>query len=196
MGDGHIGGSRDPLCRCATERRDRDRRRAALRRAGSERPSTRRRARRCAVATFALTCRSRSRGEARRCAQARLRPRTRTLQVNRQEAERRGRGAETLACWYLRLKGWRILARRARVRGGEVDIVARRGRTLAFVEVKARATEEAAAFALDEWRLRRVIVAAERLAPRYMRDGDDVRIDALFIVPGRWPNHLANVWLG
>jgi putative endonuclease len=116
--------------------------------------------------------------------------------VNRQEAERRGRGAETLACWYLRLKGWRILARRARVRGGEVDIVARRGRTLAFVEVKARATEEAAAFALDEWRLRRVVVAAERLSPRYMRDGDHVRIDALFIVPRRWPNHLANVWHG
>lgn len=116
--------------------------------------------------------------------------------MNRQEAERRGRGAETLACWYLRLKGWRILARRARVPGGEVDIVARRGRTLAFVEVKARATEEAAAFALDEWRLRRVVTAAERLAPRYMRDGDDVRIDALFIVAGRWPKHLANVWQG
>lgn len=116
--------------------------------------------------------------------------------MNRQQAERRGRGAETLACWYLRLKGWRILARRARVRGGEVDIVARRGGTLAFVEVKARATEDSAAFALDEWRLRRVAVAAERLTPRYMRQGDDVRIDALFIVPGRWPTHLANVWQG
>ncbi len=116
--------------------------------------------------------------------------------MSRESAERRGRGAETLACWYLRLHGWRILARRARVRGGEVDIVARRGRTLAFVEVKARNTDEAAAFALDEWRLRRVVVAAERLAPRYMRDGDDVRIDALFIVPKRWPRHLANVWQG
>jgi putative endonuclease len=116
--------------------------------------------------------------------------------MNRQAAEQRGRGAETLACWYLRLKGWRILARRARVHGGEVDIVARRGRMLAFVEVKARATEDAAAFALDEWRLRRVVVAAERLAPRYLRDGDDVRIDALFIVPGRWPKHMANIWLG
>jgi putative endonuclease len=116
--------------------------------------------------------------------------------MNRQAAEQRGRGAETLACWYLRLKGWRILARRARVHGGEVDIVARRGRMLAFVEVKARATEDAAAFALDEWRLRRVVVAAERLAPRYMHDGDDVRIDALFIVPGRWPKHMANIWLG
>src|SRR5436309_15883154 len=196
MCDGHIGGTRRSLCQCGTERRDRDRRRPALRRAASERRSTRRRARRCTVATFALTCRSRSRGEARRCAQARLCPRTRTLQVNRQEAERRGRGAETIACWYLRLKGWKILARRARVRGGEVDIVARRGRTLAFVEVKARSSEEAAAFALDEWRLRRVVVAAECLAPRYMRDGDDVRIDALFIVPRRWPRHLMNVWQG
>jgi putative endonuclease len=116
--------------------------------------------------------------------------------VNREAAEKRGRGAESLACWYLRLHGWRILARRARVRGGEVDIVARRGRTLAFVEVKARATTEAAGFALDDWRLRRVVTAAERLAPRYMRAGDDVRIDALFLVPGRWPRHLANVWQG
>jgi putative endonuclease len=116
--------------------------------------------------------------------------------MNRHAAEKRGRGAETLACWYLRLKGWRILARRARVLGGEVDIVARRGGTLAFIEVKARATEEAAALSLDDWRLRRVAVAAERLAPRYMRANDDVRIDAMFIVPGRWPRHLPDVWQG
>ena len=116
--------------------------------------------------------------------------------MNRRAAERRGRGAETLACWYLRLKGWRILARRIRVPGGEVDVVARRGKTLAFIEVKARASEEAAGFALDEWRLRRVVVAAERLAPRYMREGDEVRIDAMLIVPRRWPRHIANVWQG
>jgi putative endonuclease len=116
--------------------------------------------------------------------------------MNRHAAEKRGRGAETLACWYLRLKGWRILARRARVPGGEIDIVARRRRVLAFVEVKARSSEQAAAFALDEWRLRRVAVAAERLAPRYMQAGDDIRIDALFIVPRRWPKHLVNVWQG
>lgn len=116
--------------------------------------------------------------------------------MKRQKAERRGRGAETLACWYLRLKGWRILARRARVPGGEVDIVARRGRTLAFVEVKARATAEAAAFSLDRYRLRRVAVAAERLAPRFMREGDDVRIDAVFVVPRKLPRHLPDVWQG
>jgi putative endonuclease len=116
--------------------------------------------------------------------------------VKRQQAEQRGRGAETLACWYLRLKGWRVLARRALVPGGEVDVVARRGSVVAFVEVKQRSSDDAAALALDEWRLRRVAVAAERLAPRFMRDGDDLRIDAIFIVPRRWPRHLANVWQG
>jgi putative endonuclease len=96
----------------------------------------------------------------------------------------------------LRLKGWRILAQRVRVPGGEVDLIARRGRLLAFVEVKQRGTAEAAAWALDEYRLRRVAVAAEQLAPRYAREGDDIRIDALFIVPGRLPRHLTNVWHG
>lgn len=116
--------------------------------------------------------------------------------MNRQAAEKRGRAAETTACWYLRLKGWRILARRARVAGGEVDIVARRGRTLAFIEVKARASDGAAGMALDAWRLRRVVTAAERLAPRYMRDGDSLRVDAMFVVPGRLPRHLPDIWQG
>lgn len=116
--------------------------------------------------------------------------------MNREAAEKRGRGAETLACWWLRLHGWRILARRARVPGGEVDIIARRGKVLAFIEVKARATEESAAMSLDAWRLRRVVVAAERLAPRFLRTGDDLRIDAVFIVPRRLPRHMPNVWHG
>ena len=111
-------------------------------------------------------------------------------------AERGGRRAERLAAWWLRLKGWRILAVRARTPVGEVDLVARRGRTLAFIEVKARGTDADAAWALDEWRLRRVARAAEALAPRYAREGDDIRIDAMFIVPGRLPRHLVNVWHG
>ena len=114
----------------------------------------------------------------------------------RRIAEARGRRAETLACWLLRLKGWTVLRRRARVHGGEVDIIARRGRTLAFIEVKARADENEAGFALDHYRLRRVAAAAEQLAPRFLRVGDDIRIDAIFMVPGRWPRHLANVWQG
>ena len=115
--------------------------------------------------------------------------------MNRHVAEARGRRAETIAAWWLRLCGWRILARRARVPGGEVDLVARRGKMVAFVEVKQRGSEEAAAMSLDEYRLRRVAVAAERLAPRYARPGDDIRIDAIFIVPGKLPKHLPNVWM-
>jgi putative endonuclease len=116
--------------------------------------------------------------------------------MNRQRAERGGRQAETLAAWWLRLKGWKILARRLRVPVGEVDIVARRGRTVAFVEVKARRTAAEADFALDEYRLRRVAAAAGALAHRFAREGDETRIDAIFIVPRRLPRHVADVWHG
>ncbi len=55
--------------------------------------------------------------------------------MKRQQAERGGRRAESLAALWLQLKGWQILARRARTPVGEVDLIARRGRLLAFVEV-------------------------------------------------------------
>ncbi|MEA1013783.1 YraN family protein [Sphingosinicella sp. LY1275] len=116
--------------------------------------------------------------------------------MTRRRAERGGRRAETLAAWWLRLKGWSILARRVRTPRGEVDLVARRGRIVAFVEVKARATEADVALSLDDYRLRRVAAAAEALAQRFVRPGDDMRIDAVFIVPRRLPRHLPNVWRG
>ena len=116
--------------------------------------------------------------------------------MKRQRAERGGRRAEAIAALWLQLKGWKILGRRIRTPVGEVDLVARRGRTLAFVEVKARASEAEAALALDEWRLRRVAAAAEALAPRFAREGDDIRLDAMFIVPRRLPRHMTNVWHG
>ncbi len=116
--------------------------------------------------------------------------------MSRRAAERGGRRAERLAAWWLRLKGWRILAMRARTPVGEIDLVARRGRTLAFVEVKARATAAEADLALDEFRLRRVARAAEALAARHARPGDTIRIDAVFVVPGRWPRHVENIWHG
>ena len=80
--------------------------------------------------------------------------------------------------------------------GGEVDLVARRGRTLAFVEVKARASEHGAGLALDRNRLRRVAVAAERLVSRYGLGCDVIRIDAIFVVPRRLPRHVPDVWAG
>ena len=116
--------------------------------------------------------------------------------MSRRAAERGGRRAERIAAWWLRLKGWRILAMRARTPVGEIDLIARRGRTLAFVEVKARATAAEADLALDEFRLRRVARAAEALAARHARPGDTIRIDAVFIVPGRWPRHVENIWHG
>ena len=116
--------------------------------------------------------------------------------MSRQRAERGGRRAERLAALWLQLKGWKILGRRVRTPVGEVDLIARRGRTVAFVEVKARATAEEAGFALDEYRLRRVAAAAEALAHRYARAGDDIRLDAVFVVPRRLPRHMANIWHG
>ncbi|TFI59697.1 YraN family protein [Sphingomonas parva] len=116
--------------------------------------------------------------------------------MSRQRAERGGRRAETLAAWWLRLKMWTILGRRVRTPVGEIDLVARRGRTLAFVEVKARGSAAQAALALDDYRLRRVAAAAEALVPRYAKAGDTIRIDAIFVVPGRLPRHVANIWQG
>ena len=81
----------------------------------------------------------------------------------RAAAEARGRRGEGLAAWYLRLKGWRIVARRARTPLGEIDLIARRGSTLAFVEVKWRARAADLATAIDERRLQRVARAAEAL---------------------------------
>ena len=63
----------------------------------------------------------------------------------RVRAERRGRLAEALCATWLRMKGYRIVARGVRTPVGELDIVARRGRVLAIVEVKARGTLAAAA---------------------------------------------------
>ena len=114
--------------------------------------------------------------------------------MSRQEAERRGRRGESLAAWYLWLTCWRILARRQRIGAGEVDIVARKGRIVAFVEVKWRATARALDEAIDARRLRRVARAAEALVPRFAKPGDDVRIDVILLAPGHWPRHMANVW--
>jgi len=111
-------------------------------------------------------------------------------------AEKRGRQGERIAGWWLRLKGWSILARRVRTRAGEIDLIARRGNMVAFIEVKARASDAALDESIDERRLARVATAAEALAHIYLKPGDDMRIDVMLLAPGRPPRHLENVWHG
>lgn len=115
---------------------------------------------------------------------------------DRRAAEARGRAGERWAAWWLRLKGWQILDRRVRTRAGEVDLVARRGSLVAFVEVKARASAADLDIAIDERRLVRVAAAAELLMPRYARAGDDVRIDVVLVARGLPVRHIENAWIG
>ncbi|MEQ1495986.1 MAG: YraN family protein [Novosphingobium sp.] len=114
---------------------------------------------------------------------------------SRAEREARGRRGEVLAAWYLRFKGWRILAQRVKTPRGEIDLVARRGRMVIFVEVKWRTKAADLDFAIDEYRLRRVAAAAQAIAYRFVRIGDDQRIDVLLLAPRRFPRHMANALL-
>jgi putative endonuclease len=115
---------------------------------------------------------------------------------DRRAAEAAGRRGERIAGWWLRLKGWRILARRVRTPAGEVDLVARRGSIIVFVEVKARATAADLDHAIDARRLARVAAAAEYLMPRFAGPGDDIRVDVLLLAPGAMPRHIENAWIG
>ena len=113
---------------------------------------------------------------------------------SRAKREASGRRGEWLAAWYLRLTGWRILASRVKTPRGEVDLVVRRGRLVAFVEVKWRSTTGQLDFAIDDYRLRRVAAASEAIAHRYARPGDDLRIDVMLLAPGCLPRRITNAW--
>lgn len=115
---------------------------------------------------------------------------------DRRAAERRGRRGELLVTWWLRLTGWRILAIRLRTPAGEIDILARRGRTLLAVEVKTRATGAELDLAIDRARLARVARAVEFAAPRHGRPGDDIRVDVVLLAPGAAPRRIRNAWTG
>ena len=107
---------------------------------------------------------------------------------------KRGFTGELLAAALLTAKGYRILARRHRSPYGEVDIIAVRRRRLAFVEVKRRPTLAEAEAALTTHQARRIADAAEHwVASRPFYRQHDMGLDAVLIVPGRWPRHLPNV---
>lgn len=117
----------------------------------------------------------------------------------RQAAERHGRWAETVAAWWLRLKGYRILERglsQGRGSGaGQIDIVARRAGVVAFVEVKARADLAQAAESLGFNQRRRIARAAEAYAARRVGlAGCCFRFDVVLVAPGRLPRHLPDAW--
>ena len=106
-------------------------------------------------------------------------------------AFRTGLSAETRAAAFLMAKGYRILAKRFRTRYGEIDIVARRRNLLTFVEVKARATLDAAAYAVTARQQARIIEAAQAWLVAHPEHADfELRFDAMLIAPRRLPRHL------
>jgi putative endonuclease len=113
----------------------------------------------------------------------------------RRRAWRWGRLAESAAALLLRLKGFRILARGYKVPVGEIDIVARRGRLVLFVEVKARPSADAANEALNPRQRRRIERAAGWFLAQHPDIGAcDLRYDLMLVTPWRWPVHIGDAW--
>lgn len=113
----------------------------------------------------------------------------------RYRAWRRGRLGEAAAIWRLRLAGYRILARGYRTPVGEVDIIARRGRILAAVEVKARPDLAAAAEALTPRQRARIRRAIDVFLARNPGLVDlAVRFDLVLVAHGGWPRHIPDAW--
>lgn len=114
---------------------------------------------------------------------------------DRRVAFRRGRRGEHAALWWLRLKGYRILAQDYRSPAGEIDVVARRGTTLAIIEVKSRDSAAAAAEAITPRQRSRIFNAARLFVARHPRHGScTIRFDIMLVTPGRWPRHIVDAW--
>jgi putative endonuclease len=113
----------------------------------------------------------------------------------RRADERAGRAAETIAACLLRLKGYRILAHRFRGSRGEVDLIARRGGLLVFVEVKRRGSLDDAALSITDRQRARIIGAAEEYLALHPQLGSaGVRFDAVLVAAGCLPRHLPDAW--
>lgn len=115
--------------------------------------------------------------------------------MNRQAAYKLGHKGEGLAALYLRLKGYKVLARRYKTHVGEADIVARRGSSLVFVEVKARKTLDEGLESISYKQKKRVIRAAENyLMENPKSAGMDIRFDVIIVMPGLNLKHLQDAW--
>lgn len=115
--------------------------------------------------------------------------------MNRQDYEKAGRRAEGLAAWYLRAKGYRVLAQRYKTKDGEIDIIAKRRNILAIVEVKQRATQEAAEASLTTQAEKRISAAAGIFFSQTPSvQNMDMRFDLVFLI-GRWGiTHISDAW--
>lgn len=114
-----------------------------------------------------------------------------TVTQDRQQAERRGRRTEALSALYLRLSGWRVLDHRVRTGAGEIDLVARRGGILAFIEVKQRRSMDAARHAITPRQQTRLIRAASLWRSRHAQCLDlQPRFDVFIWSGHRWPRHI------
>jgi len=110
-------------------------------------------------------------------------------------AFRLGLSAESRAAMLLIAKGYRIAARRWKTPLGEIDIVARRRRTLVFIEVKARGRADEAAEAVTDRGKRRILAAAELWLAHHPDDAlRDIRFDVVLVTPGTMPKHIANAF--
>jgi putative endonuclease len=106
-------------------------------------------------------------------------------------AFRTGLSAEARAAAWLTAKGYRILAKRFRTPQGEIDIVARRRNLVAFVEVKARASLDDAAYAVTPRQQQRIVAAASAWLMAHPEHAEfELRFDAMLIAPRRLPRHL------
>jgi len=114
--------------------------------------------------------------------------------VKRQKAERRGRVAEWAAMLFLMCKGYRILGHRLRTPYGEVDLAAWKDGVLVIVEVKARNTYDAGAYALTPGGQQRIARAAQALAGRWRLTAAPMRFDLVVVGSGLLPRHERGAW--